>query len=104
MTTRVDEIAAACRALARVNRRRDGWEPGIPSVHGCAELEHADIDDVHEVQAILVQLAIDPRAQYRADEIRALVLTDALAESREPTPFEIEAFRDFSDPFRRRCE
>lgn len=104
MTTRADEIDAACRALARVNRRRDGWEPGTTNARDCCAAEGAEIDDLHEVQDILLQLGIDPRKQYRAGEVRALVLTDALAAD-EPTPFEIERRRaSISDPVFRDAE
>lgn len=81
MTTRAGEISAASRALARLNRRRDGWEAGPASVAACCAVEGADRDDVQEVRAILIQLGIDPRREYDAASIRALVLTDSMAKT-----------------------
>lgn len=81
MTTRATEIEAASRALARVNRRRDGWEHGSQKLGDCCTVEGADPDDLREVRAILIQLGIDPRREYDGTAVRALVLTDSIAKT-----------------------
>lgn len=77
MSTRADEAAAPCRALAKYNRWRDKWEQprGPLTLRAACKVEGAFLEDVCDVRATLIRHGINPCMLYDAGAIHDFVLT-----------------------------